>query len=84
MERMDTGLEEATTEEWSTFMNALKIVKVDRVQDPLQGRKDHAKMYVPTLVKTAPGPGGKASVTIALPDSGNLLTHAAIDAKFHQ
>ena len=41
-------------------------------------------MYVPTLVRTAPGPGGKASVTMGLPDSGNLLAHAAIDAKFHQ
>ena len=36
------------------------------------------------MVKTAPGPGGKASVTMALPDFGNLLVHAAIDAKFHQ
>ena len=27
---------------------------------------------------------GKASVTMALPDSGNLLAHAAIDAKFYQ
>ena len=31
MELVDTGLEEAMTEEWSTFMNALKIVQVDRV-----------------------------------------------------
>ena len=69
MELTDTRLEEATTEEWSMFMNTLKIVKVDRVQDPLQGKKDHAKMNVSTLVKTAPGLGGKASVTMALPDS---------------
>ena len=41
-------------------------------------------MYVPTLVSTTPGPGGKASVMMALPDSGNLLAHAAIDEKFHQ
>ena len=41
-------------------------------------------MYVPTLVRTAPGPGEKASVIMALPDSGNLLAHPAIDAKFHQ
>ena len=41
-------------------------------------------MYVPTLVRTTPGPGGKASFTLALPDSGNLLAHAAIDTKFHQ
>ena len=66
------------------FMNSLKIVKVDWTQDPSQGKKDHAKMYVPTLVRTAPGPEGRASVTMALPDSGNLLAHAAIDAKFHQ
>ena len=43
VELVDTRLEEATKEEWSTFMNALKIVQVDRAQDP-QGRKDHAKM----------------------------------------
>ena len=84
IELTDTGLEKATTEDWSTFMNSLKIVKVDRTRDPSQGKKDHAKMYVPTLVKMAPGPGGKASIIMALPDSGNLLAHAAIDAKFHQ
>ena len=27
----DTGLEEATTEDWSTFMNTLKVVKVDQI-----------------------------------------------------
>ena len=41
-------------------------------------------MYVPVLVRTAPSQEGKTSVTMALPDSGNLLAHAAIDAKFHQ
>ena len=41
-------------------------------------------MYVPTLVKTEPGAGGRASITMALPDSGNLLAHAAIDARFHK
>ena len=30
VELTDIGLEEATTEDWSMFMNALKIVKVDR------------------------------------------------------
>ena len=57
-------------------MNVLNIVKVDRIRDPLQGKKDHAKMYVLTLVRTALGPGGKASITMVLPDSGNLLTRA--------
>ena len=41
-------------------------------------------MYIPTLVKTEPGAGGRASITMALPDSGNLLAHATIDAKFHE
>ena len=71
-------------EEWSAFMNALKIVHVDQADNQRKGREDHARMYVPTLVKTAPGPGGKASVIMALPDSGNLLAHAAIDAKFQE
>ena len=65
-------------------MNALKIVKVDKTRDPLPGRKYHTGMYVPILVQTAPSPEGKTSITMALPDSGNLLAHAAIDAKFHQ
>ena len=38
IELTDTGLEEAPSEDWSTFMNALKIVKVDRMRDPLQGK----------------------------------------------
>ena len=84
VELTGTGFEKATTEDWSTFMNSLKIVKVDKTRDPSQGKKDHARMYVPTLVRTAPGPEGRASVTMVLPDSGNLLAHAAIDAKFHQ
>ena len=41
-------------------------------------------MYIPTLVSTELGSEGKVSITMALPDSGNLLAHAAIDAKFHQ
>ena len=41
-------------------------------------------MYVPTLVKTEPGVTGRASIEMALPDSGNLLAHAAIDAEFHE
>ena len=84
MELVDTRLEEATKEEWSVFMNALKIVQVDQVEDQRKGREDHTRMYVPTLVQTALGPERKASITMALPDSGNLLAHAAIDAKFHQ
>ena len=41
-------------------------------------------MYVPTLVKTEPRAGGRASITMALPDSGNLLAYAAIDVRFHE
>ena len=40
-------------------------------------------MYVPTLVQMMSGEEGKASITMALPDSGNLLAHAAIDSEFH-
>ena len=41
-------------------------------------------MYIPTLVSTELGSEGKVSVTMALPNAGNLLAHAAINAKFHQ
>ena len=40
-------------------------------------------MYVPILIKNAPGEAGRASITMALPDSGNILAHAAVDAEFH-
>ena len=65
-------------------MNTLKVVKVDEAGGPAPGKKDYAWMYVPVLVRTAPNQEGKASVTMALLDLGNLLAHAAIDAKFHQ
>ena len=65
-------------------MNALKVVHVDRANDQRKGREEHAMMYVPKLVKTEPGSGGRASITMALPNSGNLLAHAAIDARFHK
>ena len=65
-------------------MNVLKVVHVKRENDQQKSREEHAKMYVPTLVKTEPGAEGRASITMALLDSGNLLAHAAIDARFHE
>ena len=84
VEITETRLEEASREDWNKFVNTLKVVKVDEAGGPVPGKKDHARMYVPVLVGTAPNQEGKTSVTMALPDSGNLLAHAAIDAKFHQ
>ena len=51
VELVDTRLEEATQEELSAFMNTLKVVHVDRADNQKKGREDHARMYVPTLVK---------------------------------
>ena len=39
VELTDTELEKATTEDWSMFMNALKIVKVDRMLDGLDAAR---------------------------------------------
>ena len=39
---------------------------------------------MPRLVKMEPGTTRQTSITLALPDSGNLLAHAAIDAEFHE
>ena len=58
-------------------------MRVDKTNSHWKARAEHAKMYVPTLVQTRPGGKGKASITMALPDSGNLLTHAVVDADFH-
>ena len=40
-------------------------------------------MYIPVLAKDVLGTLGRASITMALPDSGNLLAHAVVDADFH-
>ena len=41
-------------------------------------------MYVPTLVKAGLGSIRRTGVTMALPDSGNLLAQAVINAEFHK
>ena len=46
--------------------------------------EDHARMYVPTLVKTGLGSIRQTRVTRVLPDSGNLWMHAVINAEFHE
>ena len=71
-------------EELSRFINALKVIREDRASDQGKTREEHTKMYVPTLLKTKPGSDGRTSIMLALPDSGNLLAHAAIDAEFHE
>ena len=84
IKRVDTELEGLMQEELSEFINMLKVIRVDRASDQGKAREEHAKMYVPTLVKMEPGTNGRTSITLALPDSGNLLAHAAIDAEFHE
>ena len=84
IKRVDTKLEGITQEELSEFVNMLKVVHVDRVNNQRKTREEHAKMYVPTLVKTELGANGQASITMALLDSDNLLAHSAIDAGFHE
>ena len=65
------------------FINTLTLTEVDKAHNQGQPREDHAKMYIPVLIKDAPGAAGRASITMALPDSGNLLAHAAVNAGFH-
>ena len=84
IKRVDTEPEGLTQEELSEFINVLKVIRVDRASDQGKTREEHAKMYVPTLVKTKHGSYGQTSITLALPDSGNLLAHAAINAEFYE
>ena len=83
VKRVNTELEGLLQDKISTFINALKIIRVDKNGEQGRTHEDHAKTYVPTLVKMEPGVARKASITMALLDSSNLLAHAAIDAKFH-
>ena len=65
------------------FTNSLTLTEVDKTQYQGQPREDHAKMYIPVLVKDARGSSGRSSITMALLDSGNLLARAAVEADFH-
>ena len=58
IKRVDTEPEGLTQEELSEFINALKMIRVDRASDQGKIQEEHAKMYVPTLVKTKPGSNG--------------------------
>ena len=49
----------------------------------IKHREDHARMYILVLAKDSLGTAARASITLTLPDSGNLLAHAAVDADFH-
>ena len=65
------------------LINSLTLTEVDKTSYKEQLRKDHARMYIPVLAKDTLEASGRVSITLALPDSGNLLAHAAIDADFH-
>ena len=65
------------------FINSLTLTEVDKTPYKAKLREDHARMYIPVLAKNSLKASGRASITLALPDSGNLLAHAAVDADFH-
>ena len=80
---MDPEIDGLSQEEIKEFTNALKIFKMDKTSNQERIREDPTRLYVPTLVKTALGVAGQASIIRAPTDLGNLLVHAAINAEFH-
>ena len=58
IKQVEIELEGYLHEEISTFINALKIIRVDKTGEQGGTREDHLKMYVPTLVKAEPGATG--------------------------
>ena len=69
-------------EEIVYFVSALKVIKVDKTSNNRRVQEEHAKMYTQTLVKMVLGSTGQDSITMAFPDFGNLLAHAAIVMEF--
>ena len=67
----------------TNFINSLTLTEVDKIPYKAKHREDHARMYIPVLAKDSLETSGRASITLALLDSGNLLAHAAVDADFH-
>ena len=64
--------------------NTSRIIRVDQASHQKGTLDDQARMYVPTLVKAGLGSVRWTRVTMALPDSGNLLAQAVINAEFHK
>ena len=67
----------------TNFINSLTLTEVNKIPYKVKHREDRARMYLPVLAKDSLGTEGRASITLALPDSENLLAHAAVDADFH-
>ena len=58
VKRVDTELDRLSQEELSEFINTLQVIRVDKTGNRGGTREDHAKMYMPMLVKTEPGATG--------------------------
>ena len=62
-------------------LQSLEVVSVDHKDRENKSEEEIPPMYLPVLIQNNQG---EARITLALPDSGNLLAHTAINAKFHQ
>ena len=51
------------------FINSLTLTEVDKTPYKEKLREDHARMYIPVLAKDSIEASGRASITLALPDS---------------
>ena len=59
IKRVDMELEGLSQEEIGAFINEHKIIRVDKTSEQGGTQDDHAKMYIPTLVKMEPEANGK-------------------------
>ena len=83
-ERTNMEKDRTMTRKSKEITNTSKIIRVDQASHQEGTLRDHARMYVPTLVKAELGSGRRTRVTTALPDSGNLLARTVINAEFHK
>ena len=67
----------------TNFINSLTLTEVNKIPYKAKLREDHTRMYILVLAKNSLKASGRASITLALPDSGNLLAHAVVDTDFH-
>ena len=81
-----TDIEQDGITKWKSneITNTSRIIRVDQASHQEGTLDDQARMYVPTLVKAGLGSIRRTGVTMALPDSGNLLAQAVINAEFQK
>ena len=81
MHNVESEIGQLSSDTIFQVLQSLEVVSVDHKDRENKSGAEIPPMYLPVLIPTKQG---EARITLALPDSGNLLAHTAINFKFHK